>query len=49
MRATMVRYSEYFNVGLQAFGETMRRILDALIGRPSLVPVPIPVRTDQRR
>ena len=29
--------------GLQAFGDIVRRITDALIGRPSVAPVPVPV------
>jgi hypothetical protein len=49
MHAAMVRYVGYARTGLYGLGDTLRRIADTLIGRPTVAPIPVPVRNDPRR
>jgi hypothetical protein len=50
VRTVLATEVEYMRLGLLAFGDMIRRIADALLGRPAAapVPVPVPVRTGSR-
>lgn len=51
MCAVVSRYVGYGSAGLHACGDILRRITDALSGRPAVAPVAIliPIRNDPRR